>query len=302
MAIVESDLSAVQVVEVGASLAAQFDDFPDGFYPPSPNGSTKGLFVRSRPTSTTLHAEDLPFVEYGMTPAYPTGTTDPSPIILRTETRRPKPYAESMNNLAMYAGSGTGTSLRTTRTTIEPMRAVRRRATEYEAPATAEKENHRSHRRTWSIKGVKNSVSKFFTGKQLRSVEDSAEGMLSKLSEQEQTPLVQGSRRMRSQAFSLSSRARTRSLKSMKSTKNLKKGFGPGIEFHPPLHSEPSYRGLDAITVYDISDDEDEQDPIGREALGVTQAVTAQFVFEHLDQRLREMEEFTYDQEIGVAF
>ncbi|KAJ7675611.1 hypothetical protein DFH06DRAFT_1434766 [Mycena polygramma] len=96
--------------------------------PPSPDGSTKGLYIRSRPTSMDASSiidfpgfgPDLDFSQFGMTPAVahtaasPTSPSFPSPpVIASPPPGKKRRYAPSIKSL--YKGDGTGTSLKTNR-------------------------------------------------------------------------------------------------------------------------------------------------------------------------------------------
>ncbi|KAJ7772257.1 hypothetical protein B0H16DRAFT_1512849 [Mycena metata] len=111
--------------------------------PPSPNGSTKGLYVRSRPTSMDGSIIDFPssfgsnldFTQFGMTPAVasPTVAVFPlPPIISNPPPGKKRRYATSVKTL--YTGDGTGTSLKTNRATVPALKAVRRELLEPLSP------------------------------------------------------------------------------------------------------------------------------------------------------------------------
>ncbi|KAJ7027598.1 hypothetical protein C8F04DRAFT_1399421 [Mycena alexandri] len=113
--------------------------------PPSPDGSTKGLYVRSRPTSMDGFIMDFPssesfdpnldFTQFGMTPAVtsPTAPVFPlPPVISKPPPGKKRRYATSVKTL--YTGDGTGTSLKTNRATVPALMAVRRELLEPLSP------------------------------------------------------------------------------------------------------------------------------------------------------------------------
>jgi hypothetical protein len=108
--------------------------------PPSPGGSTKGLYVRSRPTSMDGSiiefpgfASEVDFTQFGMTAA-PAATVispiEPSfpfptpPIIRAPPVAKRRRYAASMKSL--YTGTGTGTILKTNQAPIILVKIVPR--------------------------------------------------------------------------------------------------------------------------------------------------------------------------------
>ncbi|KAJ7333942.1 hypothetical protein DFH08DRAFT_814013 [Mycena albidolilacea] len=108
--------------------------------PPSPGGSTKGLYVRSRPTSMDGSiiefpgfASEVDFTQFGMTAAPAATVTSPiepplpfptPPIIRAPPVAKRRRYAASMKSL--YTGTGTGTILKTNQAPIIPVRIVPR--------------------------------------------------------------------------------------------------------------------------------------------------------------------------------
>ncbi|KAJ7788656.1 hypothetical protein B0H14DRAFT_3503954 [Mycena olivaceomarginata] len=108
--------------------------------PPSPGGSMKGLYVRSRPTSMDGSiiefpgfASEVDFTQFGMTAA-PAATVIPPiepsfpfptpPIIRAPPVAKRRRYAASMKSL--YTGTGTGTILKTNQAPIIPVKIVPR--------------------------------------------------------------------------------------------------------------------------------------------------------------------------------
>ncbi|KAJ7794387.1 hypothetical protein B0H14DRAFT_2923276 [Mycena olivaceomarginata] len=108
--------------------------------PPSPGGSIKGLYVRSRPTSMDGSIIEFPgfafevdFTQFGMTAAPAATVTSPiepsfpfptPPIIRAPPVAKRRRYAASMKSL--YTGTGTGMILKTNLAPIIPVKIVPR--------------------------------------------------------------------------------------------------------------------------------------------------------------------------------
>ncbi|KAJ7794371.1 hypothetical protein B0H14DRAFT_2923195, partial [Mycena olivaceomarginata] len=108
--------------------------------PPTPGGSIKGLYVRSRPTSMDGSIIEFPgfafevdFTQFGMTAAPAATVTSPiepsfpfptPPIIRAPPVAKRRRYAASMKSL--YTGTGTGMILKTNLAPIIPVKIVPR--------------------------------------------------------------------------------------------------------------------------------------------------------------------------------
>ncbi|KAJ7666383.1 hypothetical protein B0H17DRAFT_1210702 [Mycena rosella] len=247
-------MSSATVLQAPSSTAF------DAAYPPSPSGSTKGLYVRSRPTSIDGSVMDAPFAQFTLSP-----TLVPLPAhAFPLAPKRTKVYAHSTKS--MYFAASSAISVRTTHTTVFPVRAVRidPRA---EAPVAAAPQR----RASW----LKKMVPGMLTLKRRRQTYAAPPD-----EDTENTPLVPGARPMHTKSFSLSSRAKPK-----------------GIEFKAKgieNHATPRARCVRSRSVSGPVYDDDELDdsmPEVREALRINARIRATgYRYELVDAP--EMEEF----------
>ncbi|KAJ6480567.1 hypothetical protein C8R47DRAFT_1218756 [Mycena vitilis] len=200
--------------------------------PPSPNGSIKAMYVRSRPTSMDGSviefpgfASELDFTQFGMTPALRHATNSdspaappfpPPPFISMPPPWKNRRYARSMKSL--YTGDGTGTSLKTNRATIIPVKVVPR-------DLAAEPTTPPPKRRGW--KALKKIIPGLFPRPVVRTPQPlEADGGGTNI-------LVAPPVHTRSTSFSAVStfgRTRAMSIRSFKSSKSKGKARAAGVE------------------------------------------------------------------------
>ncbi|KAF7366155.1 hypothetical protein MVEN_00492400 [Mycena venus] len=233
--------------------------------PPSPNGSTKAMYVRSRPTSMDVFADgtnasmegtmlefpafapDLDFTRFGMTSASPVVPLfPPPPVISLPPVGKRRRYAASMKSL--YTGTGTGTSLKTNQAPIIPVKAVLRQEPATPVPA-------KSSGGAWKV--LRKIVPGLFPRPAMRALKP-----------------LEPNNANDSQKTTTATRGRAFSIRSFKSTKSKGKvrALGLGIENIPippvPVRAPTSSRtrvhsfsGYLADSELEIADDEDETDP-----------------------------------------
>ncbi|KAJ7657200.1 hypothetical protein DFH06DRAFT_1328025 [Mycena polygramma] len=262
--------------------------------PPSPNGSIKAMYVRSRPTSMDgsiiefpAFAPELDFTQFGMTPAVTHATTPgslaappfpPPPLISMPPPGKNRRYARSIKSL--YTGDGTGTSLKTNRATVIPVKAVPR-------DLTAEPATPPPKRSGW--RALKKIIPGLFprpTTRAPQPLETNVGGTNIPAAPPVHT---------RSTSFSAVStfgRTRTLSIRSFKSSKSKGKARAVGVGNIPPVpvraaprarvHSFSGY-----LTDSELGNDEDETDPemtlIGLEALATALKLNERYEFTAVD-------------------
>ncbi|KAJ7331527.1 hypothetical protein DFH08DRAFT_966514 [Mycena albidolilacea] len=264
--------------------------------PPSPGGSTKGLYVRSRPTSMDGSlidfpgfAPDLDFTRFGMTPAH--GATSPivehfpqPPTIGQPPPGKKHRYAASVKSL--YTGNGTGTTLKTNRAPAAPVKTVPRDLTAVPATPVAAKPSGGA----WKV--LKKMVPGLFprpTGRAAKALTPH----VSNFSGTHTPPSPIAIAHTRTTSFPLaSSFTRGRAL-SIRFFKSKGKARAVGVENLPPLpvratsprprmHSFSGY-----LADSELADDEDEtyaeMTAIQLEALGTVLKLNELFVFANVD-------------------
>ncbi|KAJ7478376.1 hypothetical protein FB451DRAFT_1365918 [Mycena latifolia] len=169
MSATDTSTTAIESPLSSATDVPDIDEVPvsldDAIEPPSPGGSTKGLYVRSRPTSLDGAPIDFPginadldFSEFGMTPAPAAPTVFPlPPVISPPPPGKKRRYAASVRSLSMGMGSGTGTSLKTNRAPIVPVQLVRRKDTEL-----SDTDKVTKRRGAWGMNALKKIVPGLF--------------------------------------------------------------------------------------------------------------------------------------------
>ncbi|KAJ7079469.1 hypothetical protein C8R44DRAFT_895691 [Mycena epipterygia] len=276
-----------------ASSPLFFDDASDtATEPPSPGGSTKGLYVRSRPTSMDGSVVDFPgvdsaldFTQFGMTaaPAAPAVFPLP-PIISSPPAGKKRRYAVSVRSL--YTGTGTGTSLHTNRATVVPVQLVRRDLCDDAAPV-----KDKVHRRTWTFGTLKKIVPGLFprptgTARALKPFDLNAPTV------DMPPPSTISSFRTRSRALSI---------KSFKSTKKSKaRAAAVEAENRPPppmpltarlrVHSFSGYTADAEADLEDEDETDAEMTAITREAVRTALRLNEEYEFAPVDPN-----------EIGIA-
>ncbi|KAJ7473574.1 hypothetical protein B0H11DRAFT_2429909 [Mycena galericulata] len=269
--------------------------------PPSPGGSTKGLYVRSRPTSidgpmiefpSGGMGMDLDLSQFGLTPA-PAPTAPlifpmPPVTISAVPHGKRRRYAASVKSL--YTGTGTGTSLKTNHAPVVPVQLVRRDLCDVpDTPVNGGKT------RRGVLKAIKKIVPGLFhrptaavPAAALAPIPFNELPMLSPVAvAPEETPSP-------STGFSFS-RGRALSIRSFKSAKSKGKGKSSpsaagGIENRPPLPvravTAPVRPRGHSFSGY-LSDDEDETDPeiraINRETNSTVRSINRNYVFQPVD-------------------
>ncbi|KAJ7689188.1 hypothetical protein B0H17DRAFT_1135226 [Mycena rosella] len=135
--------------------------FDEKTEPPSPGGSTKGLYVRSRPTSMDGAPIDFPggpsdlgFSQFGMTAAAAPAVFPTPPVISLPPPGKKRRYAVSVKSL--YTGPGTGTSLKTNCAPVVPVQLVRRKDLGLGEPEVD------TQRRRWPLNALKKIVPGLF--------------------------------------------------------------------------------------------------------------------------------------------
>ncbi|KAJ7876228.1 hypothetical protein B0H13DRAFT_1893811 [Mycena leptocephala] len=264
--------------------------------PPSPGGSTKGLYVRSRPTSMDGSIIDFPgfgFTQFGMTPAH--GTTSPAlehfpppPTIAQPPPGKKRRYAVSVKSL--YTGTGTGTTLKTNRAPVAPMRTVHRDfAAEPATPVPMKTSGG-----PWKV--FKRMVPGLFPRPTGRAA--SALTPLDANLRGTQTTPSPTAAHTRTTSFSFaSSFTRGRAL-SIRSFKSKGKARAVGVENRPPVPVRSPRPRVHSFSGYladsELADDEDETDAemtaIQLEALGTALKLNERFEFALVDP-----------EEIGIA-
>ncbi|KAJ7128387.1 hypothetical protein C8R44DRAFT_732727 [Mycena epipterygia] len=248
-----------------------------GARPPSPAGSTNGVYVRSRPTSIDGSVLDVPFAQFSLTP-----TIVPLPTTFPTPPKRTKVYAHSTKS--MYLVTSSVLSICTTRTVVIPVRAVRNDPYAHESPAAA-----LPRRRSSWLKGVKKMIPGIL--KRHKRAPAHPDDMPPRNSEgdEERAPLVQGSRAMRS--ANPTNPSSQSCVFSTKSTKSTHIALRTGVENRAP----PRAMGVKCVRhsrsfsgyMYNVHDDEYELDdsmPELREALRVNAGIYAKgYRYERLD-------------------
>ncbi|KAJ7128453.1 hypothetical protein C8R44DRAFT_777997, partial [Mycena epipterygia] len=245
-----------------------------GARPPSPAGSTKGVYVRSRPTSIDGSVLDVPFAQFSLTP-----TIVPLPTTFPTPPKCTKVYAHSTKS--MYLATSSALSICTTRTVVIPVRAVRNDPYAHESSAAVS-----PRRRSSWLKGVKKMVPGILKRhKRALAHRDDIPPRNSE-GDEERAPLMQGSRTMR-----LANPSSQSSAFSTKSTKSTHIALRTGVENRAP----PRAMGVKCVRhsrsfsgyMYSAHDDEDELDdsmPELREALRVNAGIYAKgYRYERLD-------------------
>ncbi|KAJ6532866.1 hypothetical protein DFH09DRAFT_1181774 [Mycena vulgaris] len=250
--------------------SSPFDD-PEGYpCPPSPGGSTKGLYVRSRATSMEGSSIDAPFAQFSLRP-----TIVPLPPMLPPAPKQNNIYAHSAQS--MYFASSTINI----RAIVIPVRAVRADLRD------SEPEEGAAPRRSSWLKGVKKIVPGMLKRIKHSSTRADEMGLVGG-EEEENTPLVQGSRArpIHSKSFSLSSRSHAKSPKSPAQPKSLP----AGIENRPPPRAKQISRARSCsalLYMYHPDTYEDELDdnmPEVREALRINAGIHATgYRYERMD-------------------
>ncbi|KAJ7480995.1 hypothetical protein FB451DRAFT_1171568 [Mycena latifolia] len=267
----------------------------DAIEPPSPSGSTKGLYVRSRPTSLDGAPIDFPsinsdldFSEFGMTPIPAAPTVFPlPPVISPPPPGKKRRYADSVRLLSMGMGNGTGTSLRTNRAPIVPVQLVRRKDAEL---SDADKDTKRPQ--AWGMKALKKIVPGLFprpaAGTPRTPLGPSNVQILAPAPADPVTP-----HQARGRALSI------RSFKSSKSKKKASRTVGAAVDVDVDAENRPpvpmllrarmhSFSGfLTAAVADDEYADEDETDAemtaIAREAVETVLRLNEEYEFALVD-------------------
>ncbi|KAJ7602911.1 hypothetical protein DFH06DRAFT_1396021 [Mycena polygramma] len=256
--------------------------------PSSPDGSTKGLCIRSRPTSMEASSiidfpsfgPDLDFSQFGMTPAVahaaasPTSPSFPSPpVIASPPPGKKRRYAQSIKSL--YKGDGTGTSLKTNRATVTPVKAVLRDLADESATPLPSKPH-----RSWQV--LKRMITPGLfprpTTRAPKPLESNVGGT------NVPTPAAPPFHTRSTSLSAVTSMARSRAL-SFKSSKSKGKARAVGMEHIAPapkrrarMHSFSGYLA-DSASAEDEDETDAEMTAIGREALETALKLNERFEF-----------------------
>ncbi|KAJ6556805.1 hypothetical protein DFH09DRAFT_1164517 [Mycena vulgaris] len=239
--------------------------------PPSPTGSTKALYIRPRPSS--LDGPVIgPFAAFSMTPARLPRPTSPPPQAAPKQSRRMYTHGTR----SVYLGTSAAVSIRTTRTPVVPVRAIRRRTLVSDlnldldpAPAVAP----RSSNGSWLVRIVPGIL------KRSKCMPDAAQ----EHEDEENAPLVHSSRRARSKHTKR--RAEAKSPSSFKSAAPLSKGIENRAP-RRPLPRRPDTRPFSYVYGMDAEDEAalGESMPEVLEALCVNARIRATgYRYERLD-------------------
>ncbi|KAJ7100934.1 hypothetical protein B0H15DRAFT_796600 [Mycena belliarum] len=269
-----SDDSATTVADLDELLAYSLNlakSNPDLTEPPSPNGSTKGLYVRSRPTSFDGAAIDFPCPTpdsalgiYGLAAAFPLPPVPafpPPPVLARPPPGKKRRYAASVRSLSDALGTGpdagTGTSLKTNRAPLVPVQLVRRAATELDGAAPQEGAAKDKKPRGWSLKGLKKIVPGIFPRPAANAPRTPLVALTPAIPAPPAVDADSPAPRMRGRALSI------RSFRSGKGTKKKRVNADADAENCPPV-PPPSPRGrtqsFSGFLSAAADDDEDETD------------------------------------------
>ncbi|KAJ7479477.1 hypothetical protein FB451DRAFT_1239074 [Mycena latifolia] len=244
---------------IQVSSPAAFDACPR---PPSPGDSVKGLYVRSRPTSIDGSVMDAPFAQFSLNP-----TVVPLPADFPPAPKLNKIYPHSTKS--MYFSASSAISIRTTRTVVIPVRAVRPES-RVEAPVGAVPQR----RSSWLKKMVPGMLRR--RSRRAMQVEDTFAGG----EEGDSVPLVRAGH---TKSLSLGSRPRTKA---------------NGIENRPPPRTRHRRSRSFSGPIYRPEDEDDSEldddMPEVREALRVNAGIHARgYRYERLDAaETRDLEEF----------